>query len=200
MVKKIKMHAALNQTTYADFPIGVEPRGSRPRGRLPNKTHFFRFFFVLSDLDFWPLTLTFELAQHFYTTHLTAKFHHPLFNRSEVIVLTNRQTDKQTNKQTPLKISTSLRYAMPEGINMMFRYTLVFTVRYYLARVLADVVCLSVRPSVRLSQIGVLLKRLNVGSRKQRHTIAQGLYVSEAENLGKTQTGQPQRGRQIQVG
>jgi len=83
---------------------------------------------------------------------------------------------------------------------MMFRYTLVFTVRYYLARVLADVVCLSVRPSVRLSQIGVLLKRLNVGSRKQRHTIAQGLYVSEAENLGKTQTGQPQRGRQIQVG
>ena len=29
--------------------------------------------------------------------------------------------------------------------------------------------------SVCLSQVGVLLKRLNVGSRKQRHTIAQGL-------------------------
>ena len=36
--------------------------------------------------------------------HLTAKFHHPTFyfNRWEVIVLTNRQTDKQT----PLKTST----------------------------------------------------------------------------------------------
>ena len=34
-------------------------------------------------------------------------------------------------------------------------------------------VCLSV--SVCLSQVGVLLKRLNVGSHKQYHTIAQGL-------------------------
>jgi len=32
-----------------------------------------------------------------------------------------------------------------------------------------------VRLSVCLSQVGVLLKRLNVGSRKQRRTIAQGL-------------------------
>ena len=30
-------------------------------------------------------------------------------------------------------------------------------------------------PSVRLSQVGVLLKRLNVGSHKQHHTIAQAL-------------------------
>jgi len=29
-------------------------------------------------------------------------------------------------------------------------------------------------PSVRLSQVSVLLKRINVGSRKQRHTIAPG--------------------------
>ena len=34
---------------------------------------------------------------------------------------------------------------------------------------------LSVRPSVRPSQVGVLLKRLNVGSHKQHRTIAQGL-------------------------
>jgi len=33
----------------------------------------------------------------------------------------------------------------------------------------------SVCPSVRLSQVGVLLKRLNVGSHKQHHTIVQGL-------------------------
>jgi len=42
---------------------------------------------------------------------LIAKFHHPKFDRSEVIVLTN----KLTNKQTPLKTSTSLRYATPMG-------------------------------------------------------------------------------------
>jgi len=29
--------------------------------------------------------------------HLIAKFHHPTFNRSELIVLTNRQTDNQTD-------------------------------------------------------------------------------------------------------
>jgi len=39
--------------------------------------------------------------------HLTAKFHHPMFSRSEVIVL--------TNKQTSLKTSTSLCYATPVG-------------------------------------------------------------------------------------
>ena len=29
--------------------------------------------------------------------HLTGKFHRPKFNRTEVIVLTNKQTDKQTD-------------------------------------------------------------------------------------------------------
>jgi len=38
-----------------------------------------------------------------------AKFDRPMFSRSEVIVRTN----KQTNKQTPLKTSTSLRYTTP---------------------------------------------------------------------------------------
>jgi len=40
----------------------------------------------------------------------------------------------------------------------------VFTARRHASALYANVVCLS-----------VLLKRLNVGSRKQRHTIAQGL-------------------------
>jgi len=44
-----------------------------------------------------------------------AKFHHPTFNGSEGIVRTNRQTNTLTNKQTPLKTSTSLRYATPVG-------------------------------------------------------------------------------------
>jgi len=60
--------------------------------------------------------------------------------------------------------------------------------------------CLSVRPSVRLSQVGVLLKRLNIGSRKQRRTIVQGLEFSAAENLGKTLTELPQLRRPMQVG
>jgi len=42
-------------------------------------------------------------------------FHHPTLNRSEVIALTN--IDKLTNKQTPLKTSTSLGYATPVGKN-----------------------------------------------------------------------------------
>ena len=49
-------------------------------------------------------------------------------------------------------------------------------------------VCLSVCLSVRLSQVGVLLRRLNAGSRKQRHTTTE---FSDAENLGKTETGSP---------
>jgi len=46
----------------------------------------------------WPLTLTFELGRDLCTTYLTAKFDHPTFSRSEVIV--------RTNKQTPLETST----------------------------------------------------------------------------------------------
>jgi len=54
-----------------------------------------------------------------------------------------------------------------------------FTARCYASAVLAVALCPSVRLSVRLSvcpsQVGVLLKRLNAGSHKQHHTIAQGL-------------------------
>ena len=39
----------------------------------------------------------FELGRDFCTVHLSAKFHHPTFNRSEVIVLTNKQTDAAEN-------------------------------------------------------------------------------------------------------
>jgi len=50
---------------------------------------------------------------------------------------------------------------------------LVFTARCYASAVLAMGLCLCL--SVCLSQVGVLLKRLNVGSHKQHHTIAQEL-------------------------
>ena len=52
---------------------------------------------------------------------------------------------------------------------------LVFTARRYASAVLAVVVCLCVCLSVRLSQAGIVSKRLQIGPRKQRHTIAQGL-------------------------
>jgi len=45
--------------------------------------------------------------------HLTAKFHYPTFNRSEVIARTYKH--KLTNKQMPMKTSTSLRYVTPVG-------------------------------------------------------------------------------------
>jgi len=46
-------------------------------------------------------------------------------------------------------------------------FTVVFTARCYASAVLAMGLC--------LSQAGVLLKRQNVGSHKQHHTIPQGL-------------------------
>jgi len=51
------------------------------------------------------------------------------------------------------------------------RTVLIFTARCYASAVLAMALC----PSVRPPQVGVLLKRLNVGSHKQHHTIPQGI-------------------------
>jgi len=62
--------------------------------------------------------------------------------------------------------------------------------------------CLSVRPSVRPSvclsvcpsQAGVLLKRQNVGSQKQHHTIPQGLWFSVAKDLREIRPESPPTG------
>jgi len=48
----------------------------------------------------------FELWQDFCTMYLATKFHHPTFNCSENIVLTNRDA---------IENITSLHYAMPVG-------------------------------------------------------------------------------------
>ena len=45
--------------------------------------------------------------------------------------------------------------------------------------------------SVSLSQFGVLLKRLNVGSHKQHRTIAQELSFSDAKDLREIRPGSP---------
>ena len=59
------------------------------------------------------MTPKFELGRDLCTMQfsLSFKFHHPMFTRSEVIVLTN----KQRNKRTPLKTSKALRYATTLG-------------------------------------------------------------------------------------
>jgi len=64
------------------------------------------------------------------------------------------------------------------------------TARRCASAVLAVIVC----PSVCLSQIGVLLRLLNLGSRKQRRTIAQGLYFSDAKDIDKISTESPPTG------
>jgi len=49
-----------------------------------------------------------------------------------------------------------------------------YTSRRYTSAVYAMALCLSVRPSVRrLSQVGIISIRLNMGSFKQHRTIAQ---------------------------
>jgi len=58
----------------------------------------------------------------------------------------------------------------------------------------------SVRPSVRLSQAGIAPSWLNEGSRKQRRTIAHGLYILTPKISAKFQWSHRQRGRQMQVG
>jgi len=52
---------------------------------------------------------------------------------------------------------------------------LVFTARRYASAVYAMALCLPVCVCLCLSLVGVLLKRLNTGSHKQNHAIAQGL-------------------------
>ena len=56
------------------------------------------------------MTPQFELGQNVGTMHLTSKLHRPIFTRSEIIMLTNKRTHPQTNKQKPLKKSNALRY------------------------------------------------------------------------------------------
>jgi len=58
----------------------------------------------------------------------------------------------------------------------------------------------SVRPSVCPTQVGVLLKRLNVGSHNQHHTIAQHSSFLTPNISAKFDRGHPLLGHQMQVG
>ena len=65
-----------------------------------------------------------------------------------------------------------------------------------LSRVLAVIMCLS----VRLSQVGVLPKRLNIWSRKQRHTIARESNFLVLKISAKFERGHPNGGVKCRSG
>jgi len=80
-------------------------------------------------------------------------------------------------------------------------------VRHFLPRELCSAqympwscVCVGLSVYVCPSQVGVLLKWLNIGICKLRHTMAQGLYFYDAKNLFEIQPGSPPTGAQMQVG
>ena len=99
--KRLSLYAArncikcCNYTACTDFLTGVELAEDRaPEDDSRTNCRTFSFFFVRWT---WPLALTFKLGRDFCRTHVTAKFHHARFNHSEVIVLTNWQTDAAEN-------------------------------------------------------------------------------------------------------
>ena len=65
-----------------------------------------------------------------------------------------------------------------------------FTARRYASAVYAVALCPScLSVCLCLSHVGVLLKRLNVGSHKENHTIAQGLWFSDEKKLREIRPG-----------
>ena len=82
----------------------------------------------------------------------------------------------------------------------------IFTARRYASAVLAVVVCLSVRVSVSLSQVGIVSKRLQMYIRTCRitqitsHDSAGTLIFLAPKTFSKFERGHHQRERQMQVG
>ena len=74
-------------------------------------TQQFFVFFCPGDFDVDLRTR----ATFLYSVYLPAKFDRPTFSRSRSYCV-DKHTDTVTNKQTPLKTSTALRYATPVGI------------------------------------------------------------------------------------
>ena len=81
-----------------------------------------------------------------------------------------------------------------DEIACKYQLSCLVTARCYASAVLAMSLCPSVRLSVRLSQVGVLLKRQNIGSQKQHHTIPQGLQFSSAKDLRELRPESPPTG------
>ena len=97
-------------------------------------------------------------------------------------------------------ISTSVNPNTPvTKIGWNFLY--VFTARRYAIARHAVIVCPSVRPPGCLPQVGVLQRRLNLGSHKQRHTIAHArTLVFGCKNLGEIPTRSAPTGAEYRGG
>jgi len=78
--------------------------------------------------------------------------------------------------------------------------SILFTARCYASAVLAMALCLSVRLSVCPLQVGVLLKRLNVGSTNNTTRYPKDSSFLTPKISAKFDRGHPLRGRQMQVG
>jgi len=74
---------------------------------MPTKWVFFTFCEIIDlphfgggDPQNWAYDLKFKLGQDFCIMHLLSSFRQPMFDRSEVILFTNKQTNEHTNPQT----------------------------------------------------------------------------------------------------
>ena len=82
--------------------------------------------------------------------------------------------------------------------NINVAYIIILPRDAVLARyMLSSRVCLSVCHN---SQVGVVQRWLNLGSHKERRTIAQGLSFPGVKNLGEIPTRSAPTGTQIEVG
>jgi len=75
-----------------------------------------------------------------------------------------------------------------------------FTARRHASAVYSIVSRVSVCLSVRLSQVGVLLKQLNVESRKQRRTMTNDCRFLERKIWAKLKRSHSQQKRQMHMG
>ena len=57
-----------------------------------------------------------------YTVHLTAKFHHPTINRSEVIVRTNKLTNRRCGWKHPPRFATLRRWVIISTIQYLAKH------------------------------------------------------------------------------
>ena len=70
----------------------------------------------------------------FFTVHLHTKFHHFMLNRSEVIVLTNKQTNKHIHKQVHAAGNIHLAflcYADGEKTFIFFAYSAILSADFH---------------------------------------------------------------------
>jgi len=92
------LYTILHRTDLIIFPLTLQTITTAPMmsiwGKGGDNSAVFRFFFGPGDLDIW------TRARFLYRAP-NAKFHHATFNRSEVIMRTNWQTNRRCWKHPP---------------------------------------------------------------------------------------------------